>query len=146
MLRVQWATLIFLIALFPSAGGGLAESPTARNFLTRPPTGTPRRAISPSEGLPILYALCKGVAKAALYCAYRATTVSSWGLCEQKGHLAVPSFHHSLSFISPSQQGGLFGLPLRASNEGLLRPRVARAQETNRLLCPALDCPFPWPI
>ena len=24
-------------------------------------------------------------------------------------------------------------LPLRASNEGLLRPRVARAQETNRL-------------
>lgn len=27
-------------------------SPTARNFLTRPPTGTPRRAISPGEGLP----------------------------------------------------------------------------------------------
>ena len=32
-----------------------------------------------------------GVAKAALYCAHRATTVSSWGLCEQKGHLAAPS-------------------------------------------------------
>ena len=29
------------------------ESPTARNFLTLPPTGTPRRAISPGEGLPI---------------------------------------------------------------------------------------------
>ena len=27
----------------------------ARNFLTRPLTSTPRRAISPSEGLPILY-------------------------------------------------------------------------------------------
>ncbi len=27
--------------------------PTARGFLTRPPTGTPRRAINPSEGLPI---------------------------------------------------------------------------------------------
>jgi hypothetical protein len=26
----QWATLIFLIALFPSAEGGLAEPPTAR--------------------------------------------------------------------------------------------------------------------
>src|SRR5207244_738830 len=29
------------------------ESPTARNVLTLPPTGTPRRAISPGEGLPI---------------------------------------------------------------------------------------------
>ena len=29
--------------------------PTARGFLTRPPTGTPRRAINPGEGLPILY-------------------------------------------------------------------------------------------
>jgi len=28
---------------------------------------------------------------------------------------------------------GLIDLPLRASNEGLLRPRVARAQEINRL-------------
>ena len=49
---------------------GLVEFPTARNFLTRPPTGRyfspalpsdcfaidfPERAISPSEGLPILY-------------------------------------------------------------------------------------------
>ena len=30
-----------------------------------------------------------------------------------------------------SREGGPFGLPLRASNEGLLRPRVARAQEIN---------------
>ena len=56
------------------------------------------------------------------------------------GHsLFIPFF----LVLSPSQQGGLFGLPLRASNEGLLRPRVARAQETNRLPCPSLDCPFP---
>ncbi len=27
--------------------------PIARSFLTRPPTGTPRRAMSPGEGLPI---------------------------------------------------------------------------------------------
>jgi len=33
-----------------SIEGGLDWSPTARDFLTRPPTGTPRRAISPSEG------------------------------------------------------------------------------------------------
>ena len=29
-----------------------------------------------------------------------------------------------------SLEGGLDGLPLRVSNEGLPRPRVARAQET----------------
>ena len=34
--------------------------------------------------------LFRGVAEAALYCAHRATTVSSWGLCEQEGHLATP--------------------------------------------------------
>src|SRR4029077_18252645 len=32
---------------------------------------------------------------------------------------------------TPFTRGGPIGLPLRASNEGLLRPRVARAQETN---------------
>src|SRR5437879_4369183 len=30
------------------------------------------------------------------------------------------------------REGVLLALPLRASNEGLLRPRVARAQESNR--------------
>jgi hypothetical protein len=44
--------------------------------------------------------------------------------------LPIPSFRA----CSPSLlEGGLFGLLLRASNEGLRRPRVARAQETNRL-------------
>ena len=36
------------------------------------------------------------------------------------------------SLLVPPWEGGLIGLQLRASNEGLLRPRVARAQETNR--------------
>ena len=40
--------------------------------------------------------------------------------------LMLPLQPHHLS-----PEGGLFGLPLRASNEGLLRPRVARAQEAN---------------
>jgi len=40
----------------------------------------------------------------------------------------------SFRACSPSLlEGGLFGLPLRASNEGLRRPRVARAQKTIRL-------------
>ena len=37
-----------------------------------------------------LIPLLRGVAKAALYCAHRATTALSWGLCEQEGHLAAP--------------------------------------------------------
>src|SRR5205823_8596211 len=36
----------------------------------------------------------KGRAKAVLPCAHRATTVSSWGLCEQEGHLAIPLSPH----------------------------------------------------
>jgi len=33
----------------------------------------------------------KGVAKAALYCAHRTSTVSPCAFCEQEGHLAAPS-------------------------------------------------------
>jgi len=36
---------------FLLTGGWSVLSPTARNFLTRPPTGTPRRAIGPGEGI-----------------------------------------------------------------------------------------------
>ena len=42
----------------------------------------------------------RGVAKAALYCVHRATTASSWGLCEQEGHLAAP-----LPFSAPAAKG-----------------------------------------
>jgi len=59
-----------------------------------------------------------GVGEAALYCAHRTSTAST---------MLLPHSHRL------SQEGGLFELPLRASNEGLLRPRVARAQEANRL-------------
>ena len=40
---------------FSLLGGGLVESPTRATFSPAKPTGTPRRASSPSEGLPILY-------------------------------------------------------------------------------------------
>jgi hypothetical protein len=62
----------------------------------------------------------------------------------------IPPFHCARSaskkdglaapypFLSSLLEGGLFGLPLRASNEGLQRPRVARAQETISLH------PFLW--
>jgi hypothetical protein len=40
------------------------------------------------------------------------------------------------------KERSLVGLPLRASNEGLLRPRVARAQETTRPLSPLCLTPL----
>jgi len=36
-----------------SSGMGADGSSTARNVLTHPPAGTPRRALSPGEGFPV---------------------------------------------------------------------------------------------
>jgi hypothetical protein len=57
-------------------------------------------------------------------------------------------YRWSLQARSLSLQGwGLIDLPLRASNEGLLRPRVARAQKIIRLhlllLLDSRECPLP---
>ena len=97
-------------------------SPTARNIpptqpalsglLTHPTPGClaavhPRRAFSRARIFQFSSPLFRGAAKAALNCAHRTT-------------------HRSSNF---SFEGGLDGLPLRVSNEGLRRPRVARAQE-----------------
>jgi hypothetical protein len=100
--------------------------------LFHPPTpGAPIRALYPWRGTSdSLYFLLEGVAEAALYCAHRTT------------YMLPPS---SL-FIS--QGWGLIDLPLRASNEGLLRPRVARAQKIIRLhpvLCSASK-KGTWPL
>ena len=58
------------ISLF---GGRPVWSPTARNFLTRPPIGTPRRAITPDEGLlfPPLHdtPFAQGSRRTVLHCA-----------------------------------------------------------------------------
>ena len=70
------------------------------------------------------------VAEAALYCAHR--TID----------MLPPSLLVSL------QGWGLIDLPLRASNEGLLRPRVARAQKIislHPLLCSASK-KGTWPL
>jgi hypothetical protein len=88
-------TVIYLY--YPS---NLARTPFTRGG----PIGLPLRAtFSPAHLLarrdaPIARAravqfsipLFGGAAEAALYCAHRATTASSWGLCEQEGHLAAP--------------------------------------------------------
>jgi hypothetical protein len=46
-----------------------------------------------SRAKPFLFSLplIRGVAKAALYCAHRTSTVSPCAFCEQEGHLAAPS-------------------------------------------------------
>ena len=70
---------------FSLLGGGLVEFPTARNFLTRPPTGTPRRAISPSEGLLILYTAIQGSGQGCPLLRASRDHFPKWGLCERRG-------------------------------------------------------------
>ena len=60
--------------------------------------------------------LFRGTAEAALHCAHQAATFSWW---------ERPTF---------SLEGRLDRLPVRVSNEGLLRPRVARAQKSHSIL------------
>ena len=87
---------------------GVARLPlTARDILTRPPTGRhfspatpsdcftidfPRRATSPGEGLrfALLLFTDKGRSQVVLDCAHRTSTFLSCAFCEQKGHLATP--------------------------------------------------------
>ncbi len=126
-------------------------SPPAHSFLTRPPIGRhfspaqpsdclaidfPGRAISPGEDLlfPPLRDHTfspKGVAKLSFTARIERCTFPSCALREREDDQVTLFAAPALLFLS--SEGGLSGLPLRASNEGLLRPRVARAQETNRL-------------
>ena len=50
-----------------------------------PPNGTPRRAMSPCEGLPIFPTCPMGSSRTILHCAHRTSTVSSCAFCEQEG-------------------------------------------------------------
>ena len=58
--RSERLRMILPSSLIISLGMGADGSSTARSFLTRPPTGTPRRAMSPGEGLPILFISLQG--------------------------------------------------------------------------------------
>mgnify|MGYP007082005540 CR=1 FL=1 len=103
-----------------------------------------RAAFSPSHPL-----ACRDVplarARGVRDCALREHRRSSGSIpsylrsASKKGTwpLLIPVF--LLSPTSPSQEGGVFGLPLRASNEHLPSVRVARAQEANR---PPSHSPF----
>ena len=79
-------------------------------------------------GHPILNPLFGGVAKAALYCAHRTSTVLSCAFCEQEGHLAAPTpSFQARSFLSPS---GWPGLALNCARRA--RPFRGRALREQR--------------
>jgi hypothetical protein len=61
-------------------------------LLTRPTNGTPKDVpFTLARAFRFLTPFLEGVAKAALHCAHRTSTVSPCAFCEQEGHLAAPS-------------------------------------------------------
>ena len=80
----------FRACLYYSPEGGLFGLPLRATFSPAHPLARRDVPLARARAFRFSIPLCKGVAKAALYCAHRATTVSSWGLCEQEGHLAAP--------------------------------------------------------
>jgi hypothetical protein len=111
-----------LVSLF---GGWPGRSSIAR--VERAPSERARSASRriirlPSSPPPsFLVTSYKGAGSRVLNCARRTTTMML--------HPSLLAFH--------SREGGLFDPPLRASNEGLLRPRVARAQEIKQTTLPS---------
>jgi hypothetical protein len=99
----------------------LTRPPTGRYFSPAPPSDCfaidfPGRAMSPGEGLLVF------------------PTSPSGEQPDCPSLRASDEIHDPSKLARFSLQGwGLIDLPLRASNEGLLRPRVARAQKIIRL-------------
>ena len=67
------------------------NDPNCAHYSTRPAPSAPRRALSRARAYQFSLPLFRGVAKAALNCAHRTSTVSPCAFCEQGGHLAAPS-------------------------------------------------------
>jgi hypothetical protein len=79
-----------------SQPGAFSQSHTSFSRVARLILERGRRTSTFQFSIPLF----RGVAQAALYCAHRATTALSWGLCEQEGHLAAPSPFLPLALIS----------------------------------------------
>jgi len=67
------------------------DDPNCAQYSTHPALSAPRRALSRARAFPFPIPPFRGVAKAALNCAHRTSTVSPCAFCEQGGHLAAPS-------------------------------------------------------
>ena len=66
------------------------DDPNCARYFSHPALCAPRRALSQARVFQFSLPLFRGVAKAALNCAHRTSTVSSCAFCEQGGHLAAP--------------------------------------------------------
>jgi len=76
-----------MVLLYPHPLAGMRHSPYSpiaaqSNFYDVP--------LALARAFRLSSPLVKGVAKAALYCAHRTSTVSPCAFCEQEGHLAAP--------------------------------------------------------
>ena len=67
------------------------DDPNCAQYSTHPALSAPRRACSRARAFQFPIPPFRGVAKAALNCAHRTSTVSPCAFCEQGGHLAAPS-------------------------------------------------------
>src|SRR5213595_2817694 len=57
-----------------------------------------------NKALSVLSVLLRGSSQAVLHCAHRATTTSSWGLCEQEGRSGCSLFSFLLRPRAPGAQ------------------------------------------
>jgi hypothetical protein len=78
-------------SLVTSLGMGAIDLPLRATFSPAHPLARRDVPLARARAFRFAMPLFRGAAKVALDCAHRATTVSSWGLCEQEGHLAAPS-------------------------------------------------------
>jgi hypothetical protein len=74
-----------------SQGWGLIDLPLRATFSPARPLARRDVPLARARVFQSSSSLDKGVAKAALYCAHRTSTVSPCAFCEQEGHLAAPS-------------------------------------------------------
>src|SRR5256885_2097537 len=72
-------------------GWGLIDLPLRAAFSPAHPLARRDVPLARARAFQSSSSLVKGVAKAALYCAHRTSTVSPCAFCEQRGHEAAPS-------------------------------------------------------
>ena len=72
-------------------GWGLIDLPLRATFSPAHPLARRDVPLARARAFQSSSPLVKGVAKVALYCAHRTSTVSPCAFCEQEGHLAAPS-------------------------------------------------------
>jgi len=79
------------LARYLFKGWGLIDLPLRATFSPARPLARRDVPLARARAFQSTSSLVKGVAKAALYCAHRTSTVSPCAFCEQEGHLAAPS-------------------------------------------------------